>query len=96
MIEEDSAGRRDFFVSFTHHDLPWARWLAWQLEDAGYRVVFQEWDFIPGANFVLEMQRASATADRTRQAVGRERFPGRQESVSLQHLRLGPTWGNGG
>jgi hypothetical protein len=35
------------------------------LEAAGYSTVIQAWDFLPGSNFVLEMQRAATEANRT-------------------------------
>lgn len=54
-----------FFVSYTSADRAWAEWVAWQLEEAGYRTVIQAWDFLAGSNFVLEMQRAAASAERT-------------------------------
>lgn len=57
--------RPDFFVSYTSADSEWAEWIAWQLDAAGYAVVFQKWDFKPGSNFVLEMNRAAATAKKT-------------------------------
>ena len=47
---------RDFFVSFNQADRAWATWIAWTLEDAGYKVLFQDWDFT--GNFVLEMHEA--------------------------------------
>jgi hypothetical protein len=46
---------KDFFISYAKADQPWAEWIAWKLEDAGYSTVIQAWDFRPGANFVLEM-----------------------------------------
>jgi TIR domain len=55
----------DFFISYTQVDRPWAEWIAWQLEEAGYTTVLQAWDFRPGSNFVLEMQRATVEAKRT-------------------------------
>jgi hypothetical protein len=55
----------DFFVSYTGADQAWAEWIAYVLEEAGYQVVIQAWDFRPGGNFILEMQRAASTADRT-------------------------------
>lgn len=48
----------DFFVSYTRADRSWAEWIAWVLEEAGYTVRIQAWDFLPGTNFVLEMNRA--------------------------------------
>ncbi len=55
----------DFFISYSSADRNWAEWIAWQLEDAGYTTILQAWDFRPGSNFVLEMQRATAGSDRT-------------------------------
>src|ERR1700719_1212884 len=56
---------RDFFISYTRTDQAWAEWVAWTLEEAGYSTVLQAWDFRPGSNFVLEMQRAASQATRT-------------------------------
>jgi hypothetical protein len=56
--------KKDFFISYNGKDKDWAEWIAWQLEDTGYSVVIQAWDFRPGGNFVLEMQKA-AQANRT-------------------------------
>ena len=55
----------DFFVSYTSADRTWAEWVAWQLEQAGYRVIVQAWDFEPGDNFVVRMRDALEQADRT-------------------------------
>lgn len=57
--------RRDFFVSYTSSDLAWAEWIAWTLEEAGYSVFLQAWDFTPGAHFIEEMHRATSAAERT-------------------------------
>ncbi|MCK9928953.1 toll/interleukin-1 receptor domain-containing protein [Frankia sp. Mgl5] len=38
----------DFFIFYTAADRRWAEWVAWQLEDAGPRVLIQAWDFVPG------------------------------------------------
>jgi len=56
---------KDFFISYNKADRQWAEWIAWQLEDAGYSVVIQCWDFLPGGNFVLEMHEAAKDAERT-------------------------------
>jgi tetratricopeptide (TPR) repeat protein len=56
---------KHFFVSYNSADRTWAEWIAWQLEEAGYTTVLQAWDFRPGSNFVLEMQRAATEAERT-------------------------------
>ncbi len=56
---------QDFFISYNRADKNWAEWIAWQLEDAGYSTAIQAWDFRPGSNFVLEMQKAATEAQRT-------------------------------
>jgi TIR domain len=56
------ARRPDFFVSYAAADVAWARWIAWELEEAGYRTILQDWDFGPGQNFIAAMQRASEQA----------------------------------
>jgi len=55
----------EFFISYSRVDRPWAEWAAWVLEEAGYRTVLQAWDFRPGKNWVLQMQAATSSADRT-------------------------------
>lgn len=55
----------DFFISYTHADKAWAEWIGYVLEEANFSVIIQAWDFRPGSNFVLEMQRAAAEAART-------------------------------
>lgn len=56
---------KDFFISHNRADGDWAGWIAWQLEEAGYTTTLQAWDFRPGANFVVHMDRAIKEADRT-------------------------------
>ena len=57
--------RKDFFISYNKHDERWAEWIAWQLENAGYEVVIQLWDWGGGNNFVIEMQKATVHCERT-------------------------------
>jgi len=59
------SGMPDFFVSYNKTDTQSAEWIAWQLESAGYSVVIQAWDFRPGSNFILEMNRAAQEAHTT-------------------------------
>lgn len=56
---------KDFFISYSRADANWAQWVAWTLEEAGYSVIIQAWDFRPGANFVLDMAKAIEEANRT-------------------------------
>jgi serine/threonine protein kinase len=55
---------KDFFISYNGADLRWAEWIAWQLEEAAYSVILQAWDFLPGSNFVVQMDRALTLAPR--------------------------------
>ena len=55
---------KDFFISYNGADLRWAEWIAWQLEEAAYSVILQAWDFLPGSNFVIQMDRALTLAPR--------------------------------
>jgi len=57
--------KKDFFISFNRADRAWAEWVAWQLEEEGYTTLLQAWDFRPGGNFVLDMQRAAEGSERT-------------------------------
>ncbi|MFE4328258.1 TIR domain-containing protein [Streptomyces sp. NPDC056831] len=52
-----SVSEFDFFISYSPADEQWASWIAWSLEDAGYRTVLQAWDFVPGTNFIDYMDR---------------------------------------
>src|ERR687886_69868 len=56
---------KDFFISYNSADRTWAEWIAWQVEEAGFSVIVQAWDFRPGSNFVLDMQQATTEAKRT-------------------------------
>ena len=52
------------FINYSSDDRQWSEWIAWQLENAGYKAVLQAWDFLPGSNFVHEMQKATSEASR--------------------------------
>ena len=58
----DQGSGRDFFISYTGVNEAWARWIAVELERAGYTTVVQAFDFRPGSDFVHEMQQATASA----------------------------------
>jgi len=60
-----SGSKIDFFISYTSTDKKWAEWVAWILDARGFSVTLQAWDFPPGSNFVVEMQRAATEASRT-------------------------------
>ncbi|MCF2535300.1 toll/interleukin-1 receptor domain-containing protein [Streptomyces sp. FB2] len=62
---ESDTGRKDFFVSYTASDRRWAVWIAWELEEAGYSVIVQEWDFVPGNSWQMGMEKGITECDRT-------------------------------
>ncbi len=54
----------DFFVSHAGRDTAWAEWLAWRLQQAGWTVELDVWDWAPGEDFVARMAAALERADR--------------------------------
>jgi len=63
--DADAADGWNFFISYTSADQAWAEWIAWQLEDAGYKVLIQAWDFVAGSNWQIRMQEGMEQAQRT-------------------------------
>ena len=55
----------DFFISHAGRDTGWAEWLAWQLQQAGYTVELDVWDWAPGEDFVARMAAALESAQRS-------------------------------
>jgi hypothetical protein len=53
---------KPIFISYTGADRAWAEWIARQLQDAGYAVLFQARDFNPTASFMAQMQQALTQA----------------------------------
>ncbi|MBL7500106.1 toll/interleukin-1 receptor domain-containing protein [Frankia sp. CNm7] len=57
--------RWDFLVSYASPDKGWAEWIAWELENAGCRVWFEDWDAPPGSQAVAAVDQAVQRAERT-------------------------------
>lgn len=57
--------RWDFFISYAMADSTWAEWMAWELEEAGCRILIQGWDFIPGSHWMAEMENGVRYSERT-------------------------------
>jgi TIR domain len=51
------SGERDFFISYTQVNHPWAEWIAVQLEAAGYTTVLNGWDAGPAATSSMRCSR---------------------------------------
>ncbi|HSV65008.1 MAG TPA: toll/interleukin-1 receptor domain-containing protein [Mycobacteriales bacterium] len=65
MIGESASGRPvDFYVSHAGTDEDWATWIAQQLEDAGYTVELDVWNWAAGIDVIDATQRALDRADR--------------------------------
>lgn len=54
---------KDFFVSYNAQDRRWAEWIAWELEEDGFSVTVQAWDF--AGNWIVDMDRAMRECERT-------------------------------
>ncbi|MGJ3252361.1 MAG: toll/interleukin-1 receptor domain-containing protein [Elainellaceae cyanobacterium] len=52
------------FISYTKADRAWAEWIAWTLEEAGYSVVIDIWDFRGGHDSVQKMHEASIECEK--------------------------------
>ncbi|WP_391531140.1 toll/interleukin-1 receptor domain-containing protein, partial [Candidatus Frankia nodulisporulans] len=63
--DRDATPGWGFFVSYTATDRPWSEWIAWQLEENGYQVLVQAWDFVPGVDWRRKMDQGVAHATRT-------------------------------
>lgn len=64
-MSDSGTNEWDFFVSYTATDQVWAEWIAWELEEAGHRVLFQAWDFVPGSHWTSRMRDGMTGARRT-------------------------------
>jgi len=51
-------GDRDFFISHNHSDNQWAAWVAYKLEEAGFKVIIDTWDFQASRSFITQMDEA--------------------------------------
>ena len=54
----------DFFISLSGKDKAWGDWIAWQLDEAGYKIIYQHWHFQVGEDFLRHMEKAGREADR--------------------------------
>jgi len=60
----DPADQRDFFISHAAADKLWADWIGQQLDDGGYSVELDIWNWSPGDDFVSAMENALRRACR--------------------------------
>ena len=55
----------DFFVAYHAADQQWAEWIGQRLQDEGYTVELQSYDYWARSSMILEMFAVSAIADAT-------------------------------
>jgi hypothetical protein len=63
-MHDVNRSRPDFFIDYHDADLPWAEWIAWQLEQAHYTVIYRHRDFRPGTNIVEKTEQAMKATER--------------------------------
>ncbi|MGH3829086.1 MAG: TIR domain-containing protein [Pseudonocardiaceae bacterium] len=88
----DPAPPIDVFISYSRPDEGWASWIAWQLETAGYRTIFQPWTFVPGTDFMDFMDRGVRDSALVVAVMSRNYFKSRYGRMEWQAaLRIDPT-----
>ena len=55
----------DFFIAYHAADQEWAEWVGARLQEAGYSVELQSYDYWARSSMILEMFAVSAIADAT-------------------------------
>jgi hypothetical protein len=65
IVECPASGGSDFLVSYAQPDQGWAEWVAWTLEEEGFRVLVQAWDMPVGSNRVAGVDEGVERAART-------------------------------
>jgi WD40 repeat protein len=63
-VTDGTGATVDFFISYAPADQEWAEWIGWTLEESGYHIMMQAWDFVGGADFVQLMHRGVEEAAR--------------------------------
>lgn len=73
-----------FFISYTGTDEAWARWIAWELNRAGYTYRLQAEHFPPGTRFINEMRTWLDNSDHILALMSEEYFQSRFASLEMQ------------
>ena len=71
----------DFFISYNRNDRRWAEWIAWTLEEAGYTVMIQAWDFKPGQDFLNLMKEAAGKSNMLLAVISQDYFDAHYTNV---------------
>lgn len=96
MREVGSDGRLDFFISHAGTDEDWATWIAQQLENAGYTVELDVWNWSAGIDVIQATQQALDRACRVLAVWTPEYFTRRwadmEHRVSFAVAQMQPGW----
>lgn len=77
---------KDFFISYNKNDLRWAEWIAWILEEAGFTVNIQAWDFKPGEDFVQRMNESLDESRKLIAVLSQDYFDAKYTIVEWEHF----------
>lgn len=96
MGDGGSTDRLDFFVSHAGADEDWATWLAQQLQNEGYTVELDVWNWAAGIDVIQLTQRALDRARRVLAVWSPEYFTRRwadlEQRVSFARAQVQPGW----
>lgn len=53
-----------YFISYVEEDAPWAKWVAWRLEESGSAANVGAWDSITGSSWVHNINAGISSAER--------------------------------
>ena len=62
-VHEAQTVKKDFLISYAENNKDWAEWISWYLEEQGYAVSIDIWDYLPGHNRIYERDRALRQAE---------------------------------
>ena len=89
-------GTADFFISYTKKDKEWAQWIAWELEKERFFCVLQARDFVPGGDFIQQMNEAIKRSKQVIAVFSPDYFKSRYASAEMNAaLALDPVGNKG-
>jgi TIR domain len=74
----------NFFISYTGSDVEWAKWIAWELERAGFTYRLQAEHFPPGTRFINQMRVWLQNADHVLAIISPAYFESPFASLEMQ------------
>ena len=74
----------DFFISYRGSDVTWAKWIAWELKQAGFEVIYQAADFRDGPLLVDQINHALASTHCTIAVISPDYFKSKWCEIEWQ------------